>query len=359
MANMMTPKRITTGKQNGLLSLLFAAALLTGCSSAPEKGDGGMPDWVNTLPERSGYVYGVGSADNTGSESAAAENAKERARADLIRQMQVQISSEFTSETQLQMKGGATTGFVEQVNDKVRSRIPEVELPGLSWSDSWVNPETKTHYTLAELNRRAAEATLSEQLSVLDLELEEKELPETETADGQPISQIDQVREAMPVLALFAKRDKLVDQLTFVAESDFGRFALDEDLVDLRRDLNRLISSLKITLSPGNSDARALDTSLAEEMSKLGLRLTTSGDADADLRLTYSLTMSSKEVNRTHYVFARSQVQIRDSKNRIMGAFDREAKGVSGMEDRAEHLAAKQLGSILAREVIDALFIAD
>ncbi|MDX1398219.1 MAG: hypothetical protein R3204_06810, partial [Oceanospirillum sp.] len=65
MANMMTPKRITTGKQNGLLSLLFAAALLTGCSSSPEKGDGGMPDWVNTLPERSGYVYGVGSADNT------------------------------------------------------------------------------------------------------------------------------------------------------------------------------------------------------------------------------------------------------------------------------------------------------
>lgn len=355
---MVSFKQIT-GKQTGLLSLLFAAAVLTGCSSAPEKKESGMPDWVNTLPERSGYVYGVGSADNTGSESNAIENSKERARADLIRQMQVQISSEFTSETQLQMTGGNTTGFVEQVNDKVRSRIPEIELPGLSWSDSWVNPETKTHYTLAELNRRAAEAKLAEQLSAIDLELEEKTLPTSETNDGQPISQIDQVREAMPVLALFAKRDKLVDQLKFVAETGFSRFALDEDLVELRRDLNSLISSLKITLSPGNSEARALDASLAEEMTKLGLRLTTSGDADADLRLTYSLTLSSKEVNRTHYVFARSQVQIRDSKNRIMGAFDREAKGVSGMEDRAQHLAAKQLGGILAREVIDALFIAD
>ncbi|MFG1491745.1 LPP20 family lipoprotein, partial [Oceanospirillum sp. HFRX-1_2] len=156
---MVSFKQIT-GKQTGLLSLLFAAAVLTGCSSAPEKKESGMPDWVNTLPERSGYVYGVGSADNTGSESNAIENSKERARADLIRQMQVQISSEFTSETQLQMTGGKTTGFVEQVNDKVRSRIPEIELPGLSWSDSWGNPETKTHYTLAELNRRAAEARL-------------------------------------------------------------------------------------------------------------------------------------------------------------------------------------------------------
>jgi len=113
------------GKQTSLLPLLFTAvaAVLTGCSSAPEKGDGGMPDWVNTLPERSGYVYGVGRAVNTGSESAAVENAKERARADLIRQMQVMISSEFTSETQLQMTGGVTTGSVEQENEKGRSSI--------------------------------------------------------------------------------------------------------------------------------------------------------------------------------------------------------------------------------------------
>lgn len=357
---MASIKQITgtciSAKQGGLLSLLFAVAILTGCSSAPEKKDGAMPAWVNTLPERSGYVYGVGSADNTGSASNAAENAKERARADLIRQMQVLISSEFSSATQLEMSGGATTGFVEQVNDKVRSRIPEVELPDLRWTDSWVNPETGTHYALVELNRRAAEAKLSEQLSALDLELEEQDLPKTRTPDGTPVSRIDQVRQAMPVMALFAKRDKLIAQLQFVAESDFGRFAPDEDLVELRQALNSLIGSLRISLSPGNSAARVLDASLAEEMTQLGLKLTTSGDAEADLRLTYSLEMSKKEVNRTHYVFARSAVQIRDSQNRIIGAFDREAKGVSGLEDRAQHLAAKQLGSILAKEVIDALF---
>lgn len=341
------------------LMVLAAVALLAACSSAPEKKAGGQPGWVNQLPERAGYVYGVGSADNTGSESSANENAKERARADLIRQMQVMISSEFTSETQLQMTGGRTSSFVEQVNEKVRSRIPEVELPDLRWTDSWVNDETKTHYALAELNRRAAEAKLAQQLSSLDLELEDKDLPATQTASGQPISRIDQVQEAMPILALFAKRDKLVRQLQFVAETDFARFAPDEELVTLRRDLNSLISSLKITLSPGNTAARALDASLAEEMSKLGLRLTTSGDAEADLRLTYSLDMNNKEVSRTHYVFARSAVQIRDSQNRIMGAFDREAKGVSSIEERAQNLAVKQLGGILAREVIDALFIAD
>ena len=316
-----------------------------------------MPSWINTLPERSGYVYGVGSADNTGSEATAVETARARARADLIRQIQVQISSEFTSETQLQMTRGNTTGFVEQVNDKVRSRIPEIELPELRWSDSWVNPETKTHYALAELNRRAAETKLAEQLTVIDLELEEKKLPATETPEGDPISRIDQVREAMPILLLFAKRDKLVHQLNFVAQSGFNRFLPHEDLVELRRNLNSLISSLKITLSPQNEQDQALDTALAEAMSQLGLRLTTSDEADADLRLTYSLTLNRKEVNRTYYVFARSQVQIRDSQNHIMGAFDREAKGVSGMPERAENLAAKQLGSILAKEVIDALFI--
>lgn len=348
-----------TPYRTGIIALMLSALMLTGCSSAPEKTESGMPDWVNSLPERSGYVYGVGSADNTGSEAHAAESARERARADLIRQMQVTVSSEFTRETRLEMAGEETTEFVEQVNDKVRSRIPQVELPGLSWTERWVNPATGTHYALAELNRRAAEARLAEQLTTLDLELEEKRLPPTETPEGEPISRIDQVREAMPILSLFAKRDKLVRQLTFVAESGFSRFLPDEALVELRRELNRLISSLTITLSPQNEQAEALDTSLAEAMSRLGLRLTTSDTADADLRLTYSLSSSHKEVNRTHYVFARSQVQIRDSDNRVMGAFDREAKGVSGIEDRARHLAAEQLGGILAREVIDALFIAD
>ncbi|WP_417598757.1 LPP20 family lipoprotein [Oceanospirillum sp.] len=347
------------GKRNGLTLLLLVAVALAGCSSAPEQRLGEAPAWVDQLPQRAGYVYGVGSADNTGSESAAAENAKERARADLIRQMQVMVSGDFSSQTQLQMTDGQNTSFIEEVNDKVRSRIPEVELPGLGWSDSWVNPVTKTHYALAELNRHSAEARLAEQLAAIDLELEGKALPATETPTGQPVSRLDQARAAMPVLLRFAQRDKLVRQLRFVAESGFSRFAPDEALVNLRHELNRLVSSLRIQLSPVNTAARKLDASLAEEMTKLGLRLNASDDDEADLRLSYSLTMSSREVRRTHYVFARSAVQIRDSENRIMGSFDREAKGVSGMKDRAQHLAAKQLGTILSREVIDALFIAD
>ncbi|WP_028304465.1 LPP20 family lipoprotein [Oceanospirillum maris] len=346
-------------KKSSVMSWLLAAAVLTGCSSAPTRQAGEAPTWVDQLPQQAGYVYGVGSADNTGSESDAKENAKERARADLIRQMEVMISSDFTSETQLQMIGGVTSRFVEQVNDKVRSQIPDVELPDLRWTDSWVNPETRTHYALAELNRRAAEAKLAEQLSSLDLELLDQQLPATKMADGTPVSRIDQVREAVPVLAMFAKRDKIVRQLQFVAESGFSRFALDSDLVDLRKKLNALVGALKITLSPSNAAAKALDATIAEEMTKLGLRLSTAGDADADLRLTYTLGINRKDVNRTHYVFARSAVQIRDSDNRIIGAFDREAKGVSGLEDRAKHLAVRRLGSILAGEVIDALFVVE
>ena len=339
-----------------MLMLLAAIAVLAGCSSTSGRQAGEPPIWVDQLPQRAGYVYGVGSADITGSESDAKENAKERARADLIRQMQVMISSDFTRETQLQMVGGATSRFVEQVNDTLRSQIPDVELPDLRWTDSWVNPETSTHYALAELNRRAAEAKLAEQLSSLDLELLDQSIPLTKATDGIAVRHIDQVREAIPVLAMFAKRDKIVRQLQFVAESDFARFKLDHDLVGLRKKLNALIGTLTITLSPSNAAAKSLDGTIAEEMTKLGLRLSTAGDVDADLRLTYTLGIHRKDVNRTHYVFARATVQIRDSDNRIIGAFDREAKGVSGLEHRAEHLAVRRLGSILASEIIDAIF---
>lgn len=348
-----TPARLKTG-------LLAALALvLAGCGSSPQQPVAEKPAWVSQLPERAGYVYGVGSADNTGSAAGALDSARERARVDLIRQMEVQISSEFTSNTELQLTGGRTTAFVEQVQETIGSRIPEVELPDLTWSDTWVDPASKTQYALAELNRRAAEAKLMEQLSALDLELENKSLPAKVNAQGEPVSRIDQVRQAVPVLALFAERDKLIQQLKFVAETDFERFIPDEDLLQLRRDLQALIASLRIALSPGNGDARLLESSLAEEMTRQGLRLSTDAAAAADLRLTYTLDMSRREQNRTHYVFARSAVQIRDSNNRIMGAFDREAKGVSGLESRAKALAVKQLGGILSAEVIDALFIVE
>lgn len=330
--------------------LMTTFTAMVGCSSAEPKPIVTPPEWVDVLPDQTGYLFGLGSADKSGSDADQLELARERARADLIKQLQVTISSDFNSQSRLEMTEGRNTGFVEVVNDQVRSRIPEVTLPGIGWQTSWQHPETGTLYVLARLNRRAAVAQLSEQLSRLDLTLAELRLPQTGT-------RLEQVREVLPMMTLFAKRDQLVQQLDLLAESG-GVQSIDDDKIrQLRLEIARLIASLQISLAAGDLGARALETPLAETLTKLGVRLIPASRSDTDLRLSYTLKLSRKEQNQTFYVFARSAVQIRDNQNYTLRAFERESKGVSSLPDRAQQQAVQQLGLVLAKEIVNALLI--
>lgn len=339
----------------GLLLLTLVVSVLTGCASAPDKQASDRPEWVTRLPERPGYLYGVGSADHTGSEAAAAETARERARADLIRQMQVEVRAEFSSETRLQIADGVTSGLVEQVNDRVFSRIPEVELPGLGWSNTWVNPETKTHYVLAELNRRGAEAQLAEQLSAIDLELADKTLPATVTKEGVPVSRIDQVREAMPVLTLFAKRDKLADQLMFVAQSGFSRYVLDERSARLHTRLLSLLSELRIEIHATQASDASFNTALSQALTQRGFVVAARDLQGGDLQVYYDLRAAQRERDELHYTFLFADILVRDERGRVVVGYKGEAKGVSGIEERAHEQAINNLAEHFVKQLASAL----
>jgi hypothetical protein len=336
-----------------LCSVLLVALLFSACAGhdvmKPERVVTERPGWIELLPERSGHEYGVGSADVYSGEADAIEQAKERARADLIRQIQVTVSSEFSSQSDLNMVDGQRNSFVEQVNEKISSRIPDVELPGLSWQAQWQDPKSGTFYVLAHLNRRAAEQQLSERLSLLDIDLADAQLPD----QG---NRFQRVQQALPLLSQFAQRDKLVQQLSFIAESGFVRFQLDDELKSLRQSLNRLVASLRIELVPKNQQAKQLATGLAEGLSQLGLVLSDQSLKKPDLSLNYSLRLTDKTVSGTYYVFAHTQLQVRNQDNQILKGFEREAKGVSGFPERAQQAAIQRLAKILAENVVATLF---
>lgn len=328
----------------GLTFVLLLSACAIKDPMRPERVVHEQPRWVVQLPVRAGYEYGVGSADVSGSEAEAIEQARERARADLIRQIQVSMSSELASHSELRMENGQSNRFVEQINEKIRSRIPEVELPGISWQAQWQDPDSSTFYVLAHLNRWAVEQQLSERLSVLDLELEETRLP-------QEGNRLQRVKQALPVLEQFAQRDKLQQQLSFLAENGFSRYQLSTELKQLRGELNQLISSLQIVLAPENQQAKKLVTGLSAGLSELGLVLNDQANQDTDLTLNYSLQFTDKEINGTYYVLAYAQLKIRDQQGRIVQGIEQQAKGVSGFPERAEQLALQQLTSILAEQI--------
>ena len=345
--------RQSRGRLTLLTGGLTLVLLLSACGikdpMRPERVVHEQPSWVTQLPVRSGHEYGVGSADVHVSEAEAIEQARERARADLLRQIQVSVSSEFNTHSELRMENGQTNRFVEQVNEKIRSRIPEVELPGIGWQAQWQDPDSGTFYVLAHLNRRAAEQQLSERLSVLDLELDEADVP-------QQGSRLQRVQQALPMLKLFAQRDQLVQQLSFLSESGFSRYQLDDGLKQLRRQLNELVASLQIVLAPDNRQARQLSTGLSAGLAELGLVLNDHRTDQADLTLNYSLQLTDKEVNDTYYVLAFTQLTIRNQQQRILKGFEQQAKGVSGFPERAEQLALQRLTQILAEQIVNTLF---
>lgn len=337
-----------------LTGSLTLALLLSACGikdpMRPERVVHEQPRWVTQLPERAGHEYGVGSADDRGSESAAIEQARERARADLLRQIQISVSSELNTHSELRMENGQPNRFVELVNERIRSRIPEVELPGIGWQAQWQDPDSGTFYVLAHLNRRAAEQQLSERLSVLDLELETAEVP-------QQGSRLQRVQQALLILKLFAQRDRLVQPLSFLSESGFSRYQLDDELKQLRRELNELVASLQIILAPDNRQAQQLSTGLSTGLTALGLVLNDQDTDQADLTLNYSLQLTDKAVNDTYYVLAFAQLTIRNQQQRILQGLEQQAKGVSGFPERAERLALQRLTQILAEEIVNTLFL--
>src|SRR5690554_766277 len=77
----------------GLLLGALTACVASQPQSADAPADSAKPGWVHSPPQRHGYAYGVASAEIYGSEARALESAREKARADLLAAIRVEISS--------------------------------------------------------------------------------------------------------------------------------------------------------------------------------------------------------------------------------------------------------------------------
>ena len=130
---------------------------LFGCASAPS-----TPDWVNgksaKYPDNQ-YLVGRGQAD-------AQEDARNRARADLAKILEVGVSAKSSDVTSF--SSGAEGAKTEsQVSRSIVTRTDQI-VRGIQIPETWLDPQTKSVYALAVLPRSQAAMGLRADIERLD-----------------------------------------------------------------------------------------------------------------------------------------------------------------------------------------------
>lgn len=303
-----------------------------------------IPDWVNNPPQRSGFAYGTGSGDLWGDKADAARRAGDAARVNLVSQLRVTVSGDFSSTVQERKATGKQTELVRTVQNTIRSKVPAVELDEVKVTETFF--EKKFVYALAELDRVKAASRLRAQIAGLEQQVI------AINAKPRSGSTLQKLRVVLPALSLFAQRDRLADQLALVG-TQRQKPALSGELQQIEDTIYALFNQLQVRISMTDAGAQEIAAGVIEALTEQGMRISDRGAYD--LMILISATLRPVEKNGSHFVFADSRVTIKDASDRTLSTFSKQAKGVSGYADLAQAKAERSVANVLAAELASAL----
>lgn len=341
-----------------LLSLVLTSIGLVGCSSSELKpmpneakepritASGIQPEWVNNPPSRAGYAYGVASSEVYGSQASALETARDKAKADLLANIRVEISSstDYSKSATMEYQGEMT--LQETLNQKISSKTPAVELSGINISETWADERGNEAWALAELNTSAAAAQLLQELA----QLEERILQRGTLPNA---TKLNRVRHLKPTLQELVERSAMLQQLTFLGAATQVDASRRQAIEKLEVEVAQLLASLGIQLQASTSQAEALKPLLANALTDLGFNLVNS---QPDLRLVMQLKSSKVERNGLAYVDASASGKINSAKNRTLHVINATARKVSSEASVANNKAVTELAEKLADSLIESLY---
>jgi LPP20 lipoprotein len=138
------------------LCIVATGVVLLGCASAPS-----TPDWVNgksaKYPDNQ-YLVGRGQAGSQ-------EDARNRARADLAKILEVGVSAKSTDVTTY--SSGPAGGTESQVSRSISTRTDQI-VRGIQIPEIWQDRQTSSYYALAVLPRTQAAMGLRADIDRLD-----------------------------------------------------------------------------------------------------------------------------------------------------------------------------------------------
>ncbi len=329
------------------LAMLLCGALAFGCAShagAPKKGGDARPGWIVQPPASAGFLYGVGSAEVYGGNDAdAASQARDRAKAEIIRQVEVQISAETEMQTTVRQTK-ASEQFEREVRQQLQSRIPEFTLSNVSTVDTYNDKAQRTVYVLQRLDVQKELADLRTRIS--DIEAEANAVGGK--LDTPEYAGLRGVQKLAGVLVRINERRQLQARANKLRA---GSYPTASDPLNAIED--RIIvkmAALRIVLKGAANGGGELDSGLKRKLTERGLRLVQGGEAD--IVVSYSVKMDMMQDKGVYYAVPKGSLEIADGQGAVLRTVEAKAKGASQSESVARTRAIETLANTLGDELI-------
>ncbi len=305
-----------------------------------------QPDWILNTPIENGFLYGAGSAEIFGrDETGAAARAKDMARVELVKQIEVNVSGEIEQEIKETLSNGETT-LTKKLRQAVKSKVPEFKLTNIKAVES--HKDKKRVSVLVRLDVTKELQTLTQQVSQLDIQIEEYQKKFNDTnPEG-----LSAIRMVSPVLILVDQRGELQSRYNALAQKKSA--LLPRELREFIAKLYDRIAQMTVAIDAEGSENDSIKTGLIASLTKNGIRISDTGISD--LLIVYKLDVNNVKRDGSYFAFTNGDVWIKDEKGRVIKSFQAKAKGVSSDAAEALSRSVKKLSNQLGQEMMKALF---
>jgi hypothetical protein len=317
------------------LWIVATGVSLFGCASAPS-----TPDWVNgksaKYPDNQ-YLVGRGQAGTQ-------EDARNRARADLAKILEVGVSAKSSDVTSF--SSGPAGGTESKVSRSIETRTEQI-VRGIQIPEGWQDPQTKSYYALAVLPRSQAAIGLRADI---------------ERLDAATRGYVAQARSAPDLLAQIAAASKALDsqrerdavQRTLQVIDVTGRGVEPEhNSGQLAADLAALLK--RVHMKPLAPASQELERMLSAALSAAGF--VPEAGADAPYVLLGSLQLDDLGViDGWYWMRGTLEVQLAEkASGKVRGNKRWEIKTSSPQKATAQRRALDEADATLKRELRPAI----
>lgn len=316
--------------------IVVGAVFLTACAATPPR-----PDWLagpSAAYAQSRYLVGRGQADT-------AEEAKDRARADLAKTFQVTVSASSEDTSAFARTNTGTVSRDARVRRSISTQTQQ-SLRGVRVAELWQDPDTKSFHALAVLSRAQAEVDLRQEIALLDAAIEGY-VAQARASDDL----LSKIRAAAKALALQRERDdyqralKVVDASGRGVESAWG--------ADLAADLDALLKRVRVAPLAAANAPPSLHALLSSALNAAGFALV--GADQAEYRVRADLSLDDLRADGWHWAKGGLEVELLDAHGAIQGAHRWEIKTAAQDAGTARDRALSEAGQRLNSELREAL----
>jgi hypothetical protein len=243
-------------------SIFLLSFFISGCMPSGAVVNAAEPDWIrgeSAYYPNAQYVVASGSASD-------AETAQKRAQANLSKVFELRIRESATTTQDVssqKVDGVESVQSTQRIDSKINVSTSKI-IEGARIAEQWQNPDDRTHYALAVLDRHQAGNNIRAEMEKLDNETAfELERSQAETDTLLKVAALQSVLTAQQEREALQKTLKVIDLSGRGLEARWSR-------AELRNRLQQALNALEMRAVVGHDTVGGLESILRGAMAKAG-----------------------------------------------------------------------------------------